>query len=212
MERREETIGTIVGIEWEMMDKVQNCGGRAHCQDDWETFRLMRTSQMRAWNQPMLDSYLDDLRSAQTEGRNLLCEKYAYMMERTDPAGYERIKHVLPEISPERRAFMEPAVQIQVQWAEDFAHDFPKFAGRGRMIRAADECCGMTSVETYQRGELYSYGEETQLLYCEFVFRCEQEGKNLTYLVREQMAKMYGYESVEDCERPAKKSQVGISR
>ena len=24
MERREETIGTIVGIEWEMMDKVQN--------------------------------------------------------------------------------------------------------------------------------------------------------------------------------------------
>lgn len=27
MERREETIGTIVGIEWEMMDKVQNCGG-----------------------------------------------------------------------------------------------------------------------------------------------------------------------------------------
>ena len=23
MERREETIGTIVGIEWEMMDKVQ---------------------------------------------------------------------------------------------------------------------------------------------------------------------------------------------
>ena len=72
------------------------------------------------------------------------------------------------------------------------------------MIRAADECCGMTSVETYQHGELYSYGEETQLLYCEFVFRCEQEGKNLTYLVREQMAKMYGYESVEDCERSIK--------
>ena len=47
MQRREETVGTIVRIEWEMMDKVQNCGGRAHCQDDWETFRLMRTSQMR---------------------------------------------------------------------------------------------------------------------------------------------------------------------
>ena len=50
MQRREETVGTIVRIEWEMMDKVQNCGGRAHCQDDWETFRLMRTSQMRAWD------------------------------------------------------------------------------------------------------------------------------------------------------------------
>ena len=102
MERREETIGTIVGIEWEMMDKVQNCGGRAHCQDDWETFRLMRTSQMRAWNQPMLDSYLDDLRSAQTEGRNLLCEKYAYMMERTNPAEYAALRGFLPVPSLEK--------------------------------------------------------------------------------------------------------------
>ena len=84
-----------------MMDKVQNCGGRAHCQDDWETFRLMRTSQMRAWNQPMLDSYLDDLRSAQTEGRNLLCEKYAYMMERTNPAEYAAQMCIRDRLPPE---------------------------------------------------------------------------------------------------------------
>ena len=102
MQRREETVGTIVRIEWEMMDKVQNCGGRAHCQDDWETFRLMRTSQMRAWDQPLLDSYLDDLRSAQTEGRNLLCEKYAYMMERTSPAEYAVLRDYLPVPSLEK--------------------------------------------------------------------------------------------------------------
>lgn len=74
----------------------------AHCQDDWETFRLMRTSQMRAWDQPLLDSYLDDLRSAQTEGRNLLCEKYAYMMERTSPAEYAVLRDYLPVPSLEK--------------------------------------------------------------------------------------------------------------
>lgn len=199
-----ELIGKIVDEEWAQFQLVNNQGGHASCQDDWRQFDIMRRSQFSVWPETLLQSYYSDLLTAGIEGRNLIFSKYAYMMERTDPAGYERIKHVLPEISPERRAFMEPAVQIQVQWAEDFAHDFPKFAGRGRMIRAADECCGMTSVETYQHGELYSYGEETQLLYCEFVFRCEQEGKNLTYLVREQMAKMYGYESVEDCERSIK--------
>ncbi len=197
-------IEKIVDEEWAQFQLVNNEGGRASCQNDRRQFDIMRASQFSVWTEELLQSYYSDLLTAGIEGRNLIFNKYAYMMERTDPAGYERIKHVLPDISPERRAFMEPAVQMQVQWAEDFAKRFPKFAGRGRIIRAADECCGLTSVETYQRGELYSYGEDTQLLYCEFVFRCGQEGKNLTFLVREQMAKMYGYKSVEDCERSIK--------
>ena len=161
----------------------------------------MRSSQFLVWPEPLLSSYAQDLQSASLEGRNLIFNKYAYMMARTDPAGYERVKHVLPELSQERKDYLEQAVQIHVRWAEDFARMFPKFAARGRVIHQEDERCGLTSIETYQRGELYSYGPRTQLLYCEFVFRCEREGKNLTYLVRDQMAKMYHYESVEDMER-----------
>ena len=199
-----ELIKKIIDEEWAQFQLVTNQGGRACCQDDRRQFDIMRGSQFAVWPEELLLSYYSDLMTASIEGRNLIFNKYAYMMERTDPVGYERLKHVLPEISQERRAFMEPAVQIQVLWAEDFARDYPNFAGRGRIIRTEDECGGLTSIETYQRGELYSYGEETQLLYCEFVFRCGEEGKNLTYLVREQMAKMYGYESVEDCERSIK--------
>ena len=196
-----EIIEEIVREEWRQFQLINSQGGRASCQDDWEQFSIMRSSQFLVWPEPLLSSYAQDLQSASLEGRNLIFNKYAYMMARTDPAGYERVKHVLPEISQERRDYLEQAVQIHVRWAEDFARMFPKFAARGRVIHQEDERCGLTSIETYQRGELYSYGPRTQLLYCEFVFRCEREGKNLTYLVRDQMAKMYHYESVEDMER-----------
>lgn len=196
-----EIIEEIVREEWRQFQLINSQGGRASCQDDWAQFYIMRSSQFLVWPEPLLSSYAQDLQEASLAGRNLIFNKYAYMMARTDPAGYERVKHVLPELSQERRDYLEQAVQIHVRWAEDFARMFPEFAGKGRVIHQEDECCGLTSIETYQRGELYSYGPQTQLLYCEFVFRCEKEGKNLTYLVRDQMAKMYHYESVEDMER-----------
>lgn len=196
-----EIIEEIVREEWRQFQLINSQGGRASCQDDWAQFSIMRSSQFLVWPEPLLSSYAQDLQSASLEGRNLIFNKYAYMMARTDPTGYERVKHVLPEISQERKDYLEQAVQIHVRWAEDFARRFPKYAGKGRVIHQEDERCGLTSIETYQRGELYSYGPQTQLLYCEFVFRCEKEGKNLTYLVRDQMAKMYHYESVEDMER-----------
>ena len=194
-------IEEIVREEWRQFQLINSQGGRASCQDDWAQFSIMRSSQFLTWPEPLLASYAQDLQEASLAGRNLVFNKYAYMMARTDPAGYERVKHVLPEISQERKDYLEQAVQIHVRWAEDFARSFPKYAARGRVIHQEDERCGLTSIETYQRGELYSYGPQTQLLYCEFVFRCEKEGKNLTYLVRDQMAKMYHYESVEDMER-----------
>ena len=194
-------IEEIVREEWRQFQLINSQGGRASCQDDWAQFSIMRSSQFLTWPEPLLASYAQDLQEASLAGRNLVFNKYAYMMARTDPAGYERVKHVLPEISQDRKDYLEQAVQIHVRWAEDFARRFPKYAGKGRVIHQEDERCGLTSIETYQRGELYSYGPRTQLLYCEFVFRCEREGKNLTYLVRDQMAKMYHYESVEDMER-----------
>ncbi len=39
---REELIDAIVLHEWQQFDKVKNEGGRADCQDDWNTFSIMR--------------------------------------------------------------------------------------------------------------------------------------------------------------------------
>ena len=196
-----EIIENIVREEWNQFQEINRQGRRASCQDDWQQFYIMRKSQFSVWPEELLQSYYQDLLQAGYEDRNLIFNKYAYMMEYTDPMGYERVKHILPEITPERKAYLERAVQIHVKWAEECAEQFPHYAQRGRLIHGKEEFAGLTSIETYQRGELYSYGPQTQLLYCEFVFRSEKEGKNLTYLVRDQMAKMYHYESVEDMER-----------
>ena len=42
--KREKTeiLEAIIQLEWNMFQKVRNTGGRAGCQDDWETFYIMR--------------------------------------------------------------------------------------------------------------------------------------------------------------------------
>ena len=74
-------IQRLIEREWTLFDKVRNIGGRASCQDDRKTFFIMRGSQFLSWNVPLLESYENDLRAAQAEGRNLLAEKYGYRPE-----------------------------------------------------------------------------------------------------------------------------------
>ncbi len=53
-----------------IFDKVENEGGRASCQDNWDTFSKMRRSQYMAWPLPLLESWKSDLVRANEEGRN----------------------------------------------------------------------------------------------------------------------------------------------
>lgn len=57
-------IDEIVALEWEMFDRVCNCGGRAPCQDDREPFFIMRSIQFGVWSQQARESYLRDLQEA----------------------------------------------------------------------------------------------------------------------------------------------------
>lgn len=200
-EQINDQIMEIIQREWVQFGKVNNQGGRAGCQDDWQQFFIMRASQFLTWPEELILSYLKDLKEADAADKNLIFHKYAYMMEVTDPEGYQRICHVLPQIPYAWRVQMEEIVQIQVRWAEAFAAEYPNFAGRGRPIHAYEEREGWTSVETYQRGELYSYGRKTQELYCSFIKACKRENRNLAYEERAHMANMYGYVSLEDAER-----------
>ena len=61
-------IDKVIAEEWSQFDKVQNIGGRADCQDDYETFRIMRRSQYMIWSQEMLESFYNDLVSAKDSG------------------------------------------------------------------------------------------------------------------------------------------------
>ena len=54
---KDELIDAIVQIEWPMFAGVNNEGGKAACQMDLATFRIMRISQYSAWGEELLESW-----------------------------------------------------------------------------------------------------------------------------------------------------------
>ena len=47
--KTENLAGEITKLEWDQFQLTQNEGGRANCQGNWPTFRIMRMSQFLAW-------------------------------------------------------------------------------------------------------------------------------------------------------------------
>jgi len=191
---------TIVSIEWDLFQQVQNIGGRASCQDDRETFFIMRASQLDAWTPAMRKSYLADLHAAAEDGRSPLSEKYAYMMERTDPVGYARVKDALPPRSPEKLALIDFICAVHVDWLRKLSRKFPLLTGRGRNIDRSWDTPYSTSMETYLYGELSTYSLNTLLLYRDFVEQLQQAGQNLNELILRNTVLRYGYSSLEETE------------
>ena len=173
-EKIAEDILEIVDHEYVMFDKVQNIGGRADCQDNRPTFYIMRSSQLSAWSEEMRRSYLQDLLEAEAAGRNLLTEKYAYMMEQTNPAEYAQIADRLPARSREKR---------------------------GRATHSGDDRAWATSFETYLRGELSTYSMKTLSLYEAHVESLRAAGTNMNRAILQKEVELYGYPSLEAAEK-----------
>lgn len=203
MEAKEEMnpiIEQIVEMEWEMFQNVRNTGGRAACQDDFETFDVMRKSQFLIWDLPLLESYWQDLQEGKAQGRNLVMEKYAYMMESTAPKEYEAIATGLPKISEEKQAMVEQIVAIQVGWREEFAEKYPHLSGQARIIHTSEDTLYDISFETYLRGELKTYSMQTLVLYGRRIVAFVQEQKNMTEEIMRYTTAFYGYKTLEDAE------------
>lgn len=195
-----DLIENIILKEWQQFDKVKNEGGRADCQDDYATFSLMRKSQYLTWNRELLESFYADLCNADKAGWNLIMEKYARMMESTNPEKYQELKSTLPELSPERVTIQEEIIKIQVAWMEEFSKDYPKMSSNARNIHTKEDSAFNTSYETYLRGEISTYSEKTFLLYTNFIIQLMREERNLAFDTMENTAKLYGYESIDSAE------------
>ncbi|WP_373211224.1 DUF4125 family protein [Allofournierella massiliensis] len=193
-------IAAIVDEEWRQFQQVQNEGGRASCQDDRDTFVLMRTSQFTPWAEEVLASYQQDLKRAGEEGWNLLTEKYARMMEHTAPQQYARLADRLPERSAERLQLQELLISIMMRWTREVERRCPHLMGRGRNLSSEQDGPWNVSSETYLRGELGTYSDETLRLYAQMVLELLSQGKNLVEQNMTCMARGYGYRSLEDAE------------
>lgn len=204
LEAKEEmnpVIEQIVNMEWEMFQNVRNTGGRASCQDDFETFEIMRKSQFMTWDTPLLESYWQDLQEGKAQGRNLLMEKYAYMMESTAPEEYTFIAEGLPKVSEEKRAMIEQIIAIQVGWREEFAEKYPYLSEQARIIHTAEDTLNDISFETYLRGELKTYSMGTLVRYGRRVVAFVQRGENMTEEIMRHTTLFYGYKTMEDAEK-----------
>lgn len=141
-------------------------------------------------------SYLEDFKSANHRGWNLVTEKYGRMMRSTDPEMYEKLKKYFPEVSEQKSAIIEEIVKIQVEWMEEFSKEHPNISEGARSIRTEEDSIFNTSYETYLRGELMTYSDNTLNLYGRFIVDMWQKNENLAYVIIGNTAKLYGYEDL----------------
>lgn len=204
MSKKEELIEAVVEMEWKQFQNVHNEGGRASCQDDKETFDIMRKSQFLAWKEEVIESYLQDLRKAWEKGWNLLTEKYARMMESTAPEEYETFRGILPYRTEERIRIQEELIRQEMQWAEEFSERYPCIGGTGRKIHTSEDTPWDTSQETYLRGEMSTYSDRTFRLYEKMIWNMRDQGENLTEKIIGFMIRFYGYDSLDQAENQTK--------
>jgi hypothetical protein len=198
---KEALVDGIIALEWRAFDQVKNEGGRADCQDDFQTFNIMRKSQYLTWNEELLGSWYQDLSDAAEQGYNLITYKYGYMMESTAPEKFAEIKDKMPAVSDQKRKVIDQIAAIQVAWMEEFAAEYPKLSGNARSIHTSEDNLYNTSAETYLRGELMTYSDATLTLYGRFVVALSRENKNLSRMTMENTVHLYGYESLEQAEK-----------
>ena len=197
----EDIIESIIQMEWEFFDKVENEGGRASCQDDWNTFSKMRRSQYMAWSEPLLESWKSDLVRANEEGRNPLTEKYGYMMCISDPEGNEETALRLPPVSPEKIDMARRIVDRLIPQNEVFRAKYPRISGRGRPLRTSEEpAAGWTSIETYELGELWTYSQKTLELFEVNLDTFKKEGRSYPETVVEYGLRLRGFKGLEEAE------------
>ena len=197
----EDIIESIIQMEWDFFDKVQNEGGRAFCQDDWDTFSKMRRSQYMAWSVPLLESWKADLISAREEGRNPLTEKYGYMMCISDHQNNEETARCLPSVSFEKKQTARRIADRLIPQNEAFRAKYPRVSRRGRPLRTFEEpAAGLTSIETYELGELWTYSLRTLELFEENLDDFEKKGRSYPETVVENGLKLRGFESLDQAE------------
>jgi hypothetical protein len=195
---KDNIIDQIIEIEWNMFSGVSNIGGRASCQEDPETFKIMRSSQFAAWATDVLTSYLDDLISAKKEGRNLMTEKYARMMEYTSPLEWANLAHLLPNVNKKNLNFINTIVKYILEWEYELSKNFPYIRAKGRPTFSSSDNPGVTSLESYLRGELATYSLKTLVLYHNNVLQQRLNDINASEITLLHMVKAYGYKSLEE--------------
>ncbi len=177
-EKKETLISKIISNEWEMFSNVKNRGGKASCQEDPVTFRVLRTSYFMTWSEPVLESYVSDLEAANLADRNLMTEKYA------------RMEGIIDPLNPDVLPLIDIIVKKECKWLEDLQNKYPGLR-MARPIYSSQDTPAVISSETYSRGELETYSPKTLELYHKDNLDMEAKGMNRLEIAAGIMSKKF---------------------
>ena len=198
---QQELITQLLDHEFVMFHAVNGDGEKADCQNDRQTFDMMRRAQFSAWSPEAVSSYYEDVLEAERVGRNLCMEKYIHMMKNTAILQYEQLKERLT--FPDERG-MELAELINgkmIKQTEVLFQRYPYVSGAGRPLYSTYDLGGTTSIETYQRGELLTYSTRTLELLYQHLCSLEAQGISLAEKILEGSVCSYGYKSLDEAEK-----------
>ena len=204
MDTKKNLIEKVVNLEWDMFQNVENIDGKAPCQEDPQTFKIMRSSQFESWPEAAMESYLDDLNEANKKKINLISEKYGRMMRSTSPSHYAKIEHLLQPLHSDNQKLIEKVVRIVLEWEEGLVKKYPYILRKGRPLFSSLDSPFVTSVETYLRGELSTYSKKTLELYYEYLLNEKSRNMNVSEITLEFMVKKYGYKSLAEANEAMK--------
>lgn len=120
-------------------------------------------------------------------------------MEDTHPEEFAQIRHFLPEIQPEVRVKIDEIVDINLDWQREADEKYPNLRAKGRPLTSQEDTPYETSFETYLRGELKTYSQETILRFgMPIRWACLEKHYNMAIANLQNMTAQYGYNSVEE--------------
>lgn len=191
------SVQELLDLEWRLFDAAPQAGQRSAQLEDREQFQLSRSAQLAVWSPELRESWRQDLLSALAENRNLINEKYIYMLEQVSPEQYVSLKANLPEASMEKLWLVDWICQAQAAWQETLSRKYPRLTQNSRAIRRNAGNRSGVSFETYIRGELMTHSVNTLRLYASQIEKAQKVGENLCENVLEHVVRQLGYASLE---------------
>jgi hypothetical protein len=193
MKDREELIYSIVEAELRMFLSVP-ADGEYSCRQQPDSFRMHRRVQFSIWSEDTLGSYMKDLRQAEKENRNLMTVKYARMDDLIPRENFNPLIDVIAD--------------IQYRWQMEMFASYPNLMAGARPLSEADDSALRTSFETYLKGELETYSNNTLSLLHRDLIKIVNRGENGSKLVYEALVKEMGYASLDEAEETQNRNRT----
>ena len=185
-------INRIVEYEWEMFQKLTTAQKKLECRNNKYMFLLMRLSQWSVYPLNVQTSYLNDIHEALSENRNLLFEKYAYIMILSGHFIECEIRNILPIVKKEKEELVNKIIKHHRFWYNSVMEKLPITASTGRPI--VYDRMGEIDIYTYLKGELFTYSMNTLKNILETENMMMTQNKNLVIEVYKNYVK-YNHEA-----------------